>query len=168
MFGSCKIRLVEKTDLPMLLQWRNHPDIRKFMFTQENIDLKTHYNWFEEACRDSCKTLLIVEENHEPLGFVQFIKYPKKNWADWGFYTGPDMPKGSGQKLGSMALNYAFSALKYDIICGQSIESNEASIKFHIKMGFSREEKPINHKLSNGNYVSIINFILTQSKWFKN
>ena len=39
MFESCIIRLVEKTDLPMLLQWRNHPDIRKFMFTQENIEV---------------------------------------------------------------------------------------------------------------------------------
>lgn len=139
MLDACLIRQMNESDLPMVLAWRNHPEIRKFMFTQHQISRDEHRLWFAKASLNESIQLLIVEEDKNAIGYVQFSKVSDGGVSDWGFYARPGAPKGSGRKLGVMALNYAFGHLRIHKVCGHAIAGNVASISFHQSLGFTLE-----------------------------
>lgn len=165
MFEMCSIRPLVVEDLPMVLKWRNHPDVRRFMFTQHEIGPEEHRNWFAKVSQDSTRELLIVEDDQQPIGFVQLSNVRRGGVADWGFYARPDAPKGSGRKLGQVALAYAFDELGLRKVCGQAIESNLASIAFHKKLGFRREGALRGHQHIAGAYHTLIIFGLLAEEW---
>ncbi len=165
MVDACLIRKVTEQDLPMVLAWRNHADVRRYMFTQHEISLDEHRNWFAKASQDPSRCLLIVEENKQAIGYVQFSKVEDGGVADWGFYARPDASKGSGRKLGVMALNHAFGPLKLHKVCGQAIASNQASIAFHQRLGFALEGVLCDQKRINGAYHSLHWFGLLAADW---
>ncbi len=165
MFDGCIVRKVTEDDLPMVLAWRNHADVRRYMFTQHEIGLDEHRNWFAKASQDTSRCLLIVEENKQAFGYVQFSKVEDGGIADWGFYTSPEASKGTGRKLGVMALNYAFGSLKLHKVCGQAIASNQASIAFHQRLGFTLEGVLRDQQRINGAYLSLHCFGLLSSEW---
>ena len=72
MLDGCVIRKVSEDDLTMVLSWRNHADVRRYMFTQHEISLDEHRNWFAKASQDPSRCLLIVEEAKQAIGYVQF------------------------------------------------------------------------------------------------
>ena len=165
MLELCSIRPVRHGDLPMLLSWRNHPSVRRFMFTQHEITSQEHLTWYTRASQDPTRQLLIVEEANKPIGYVQFSKVEDGGIADWGFYARPDAPKGSGSRLGTMALNYAFGPLKLHKICGQAIACNHASIAFHQRLGFAFEGVLRDQQRINGAYHSLHCFGLLSTEW---
>lgn len=165
MVDSCRIRAVTDADLPILLSWRNHDDVRRFMFNQHEISFEEHRNWFTKASADVTCRLLIVEDALVPLGYVQLSHVEPAYVADWGFYVRPDAPKGSGRNLGQIALNYAFGELKLHKVCGQVIESNVDSIAFHRRLGFAQEGVLRDQKRINGVYHNLICFGLLADEW---
>lgn len=149
----------------MVLTWRNHPDVRAFMFTQHEIDQEEHYAWFREASLDPTRRLLIVEERDGPLGYVQLNGVAEGGVADWGFYARPQALKGAGRRLGTVALNFAFGALNIHKVCGQAIIGNEASIALHRKLGFVEEGILRDQRRVNGAYHSLVCFGLLKHEW---
>jgi UDP-4-amino-4,6-dideoxy-N-acetyl-beta-L-altrosamine N-acetyltransferase len=135
------------------------------MFTQHEISLDEHRNWFAKASQDSTRRLLIVEEGQHPIGYVQFSNVFNRGIADWGFYARPDVPKGSGRKLGATALDYAFGALNLHKVCGQAINSNQASIAFHKRLGFTQEGVLRDQRRIGCEYHTVICFGLLEHEW---
>lgn len=168
MFDACQIRKVIESDLPMVLAWRNHADVRRYMFTQHEIGLNEHRDWFAKASQDPSRCLLIVEDAKQAIGYVQFSKIEDSGISDWGFYVRPDSPKGTGRKLGTMALNHAFGPLKLHKVCGQAIGGNRASINFHQRLGFALEGVLRDQQRINGSYHSLHCFGLLSSEWQRN
>lgn len=165
MINCCQVRAMAAADLPMVLEWRNHPEVRRFMFTQHEITLTEHSSWFVQASQDRTRSLLIIEENDDAIGYVQFTNVGPEGIADWGFYARPDSPKGTGKKLGIAALNHGFRILKLHKVCGQAIASNAASIRFHERLGFTREAELRDQKFINNQYENLICFGLLAHEW---
>lgn len=160
-----QIRAMTGEDLPMVLDWRNAPAIRHVMFNSAKIGLDEHRAWFDRASQDPTRRLLIVETNAGPLGFVQFGPVAPGGISDWGFYAGPEAPKGSGRILGLTALDHAFFDLKLHKVCGQALEFNAASIRLHERLGFCREGLlRQQHRTATG-YCSVIHFGLLHAEW---
>lgn len=134
-----KIRPMIHDDLELVLAWRNHPKVRRYMFSQHEITLAEHQRWFARTLLDPKWHLMVFEVNQQPLGFVNFAEAGSGGIADWGFYAAPDAPKGSGRQLGCAALNHAFTKLKLHKVCGQALAYNERSIHFHQSLGFQQE-----------------------------
>jgi UDP-4-amino-4,6-dideoxy-N-acetyl-beta-L-altrosamine N-acetyltransferase len=128
-----------REDLERVLNWRNHEEVRRYMYTQHQISLIEHTRWFEQASLDASRHLLVFESDAVPLGFINIHQIAPGGVADWGFYTAPDAPKGTGGQLGQAALRYAFRQAGLHKICGQAISYNERSIKFHLNLGFQQE-----------------------------
>ena len=149
----------------MILAWRNNPEVRGFMLTQHEITLEEHRQWFARVKIDKNQQQLIVMDGPVPLGFVQFNPISQDGIADWGFYTRPDAPKGSGNKLGEAALIYSFNILGLNKVCGQAIEINAASIAFHRKLGFTEEDRLPERQRIGGRYHKLVYFGLTAKKW---
>lgn len=165
MFDQCNIRNMIESDLPLILEWRNHPNVRLFMFTQHEISLAEHTEWFFRAVQDYTRRLLVIEEQGCPIGYVQFSNVVAGGIADWGFYSSPNAKKGTGLKLGTVALDHAFGTLQLHKVCGQAIAGNQASICFHERMGFKREAVLRDQKRINDFYHTLICFGLLASEW---
>ena len=159
------VRLLTYEDLPTLLAWRNHSDVRTFMLTQHEISLEEHHRWFSTASQDSTRRLLIVEVAQDPIGFVQLSNVGPGGIADWGFYARPNAAKGSGRKIGVAALNYAFHDLGLHKVCGQAIKQNAASISFHKRLGFQQEGVLRDHVRIEGVYHTLIVFGMLAIEW---
>ena len=154
-----------REDVELVLEWRNHPDIRRFMYTNHEIAPEEHSAWFGDASNNPGKNLLIVELRGVPSGFVQFSELRTANIAEWGFYVMPDAPKGSGKKLGVLALNHAFSVLRFHKVCGQALSQNTASVNFHRLLGF-REEGVLRDQFFDGtNFHNVHCFGLLAEEW---
>jgi len=165
MLELCQIRAVTEEDLPMLLAWRNHTDVRRFMFTQHEIGWAEHRNWFAKASLDVSRQLLIVEEEKQAIGFVQFSQITQGGIADWGFYARPDSPKGTGRMLGVVALTHAFGHLKLRKVCGHAIACNKSSIALHQRLGFTLEGVLRDQQRIDGDYHNLHCFGLLASEW---
>lgn len=126
-------------DLEQVLSWRNHDNVRRYMYTQHEISLEEHTRWFERATLDPSRHLLVFEVDATPIGFINFHEIAPGGVADWGFYAAPDAPQGTGRQLGAAALRYAFDEAGLHKVCGQAIAFNERSIKFHLNQGFHQE-----------------------------
>lgn len=152
-------------DLDRVLAWRNHPEIRRHMFTQHEITFEEHQRWFERTAQDPRQHLLIFEVNRQPLGFVNFNVLTRGGIADWGFYAAPDAPKGSGRRLGQAALSHAFLQLKFHKVCGQALAENVGSIGLHRSLGFAQEGSLRDQHFDGLRYHDVACFGLLRHEW---
>lgn len=160
-----RMRAMVHADLEFVLSWRNHPEVRRYMYTQHEITLDEHKRWFERAVPDPQKHLLIFELNQQPLGFVSFSEVGDGGVADWGFYAAPDAPKGSGRQLGRAALNHAFTQLKLHKVSGQALAHNDRSIQLHQSLGFQQEGILRDQHFDGERYHHVNCFGLLCSEW---
>ena len=152
-------------DLELVLSWRNHPDVRRYMYTQHEIRLEEHKVWFETAGRNPGKHLLIFELDNVPCGFVQLSQLKNSPIAEWGFYAAPSSPKGTGRVLGRATLRYAFEDLGLHKVCGEALAYNEPSIQFHGSLGFQSEGRLRDQHYDGQNYHDVLCFGLLVSEW---
>jgi UDP-4-amino-4,6-dideoxy-N-acetyl-beta-L-altrosamine N-acetyltransferase len=165
MNAVASVRRMDRQDLPQVLAWRNRPEIRRHMLTQHEITLEEHTRWFESASKDPARHLLIAETTEGPLGFVQFTGGTPGGVCDWGFYAAPGAWPGTGSRLGTAALDFAFGELAVHKVCGQALAGNAASTRMHLKLGF-REEGILRQQRRVGNtYLDLICFGLLRDEW---
>jgi len=163
-----QIRPMVQADLACVLAWRNHPDVRRYMYSRHEITLVEHQQWFERTLLNPKKHLLIFEVNHQARGFVSFNETGSGGIAGWGFYAAPDAPTGSGRQLGHAALSHAFSQLKLHKVCGQALAYNERSIKLHKTLGFKQEGIMFEQHFDGERYHNVIYFGLLCHVWQPN
>ncbi|TDX32165.1 UDP-4-amino-4,6-dideoxy-N-acetyl-beta-L-altrosamine N-acetyltransferase [Modicisalibacter xianhensis] len=162
------LRSLQAEDLEAVLAWRNHPDVRRFMYTQHTISLEEHRRWFEKAHGDDNKRLLLFELEGEATGFVNLsLVDPQASRADWGFYLAPQAPKGSGRQLGTLALAYAYETMHVHKLCGEALAFNVRSIRFHERLGFRREAWLRDHHFDGSDYHDVVGFGLLRSEWLR-
>lgn len=158
-------RRMSENDLEYVLAWRNHPDIRRFMLSQHEITIAEHRAWFDHASRDETRALLVIEEHGQPRGCVIFSGVQKNATADWSFYSAPGNPAGSGTRICSTALDFAFSELELHKVAGQVLDFNQASICVHQRLGFTQEGNLREHSLINGTHHSLLCFGVLSDEW---
>ncbi|MBU3576936.1 UDP-4-amino-4,6-dideoxy-N-acetyl-beta-L-altrosamine N-acetyltransferase [Polynucleobacter sp. UK-Kesae-W10] len=151
-------------DLDMVLSWRNHIEVRSFMYTQHEISREEHLQWYKRVIMDSSKHLLIYEEDGIPLGFVNFSAAPNKQESLWGFYVKPGCSKGLGRRMGLSALRYGFDVAMFHKIIGRSLVENQKSIRFHLSLGF-KSDGVMQERGSNELPMNIHQFSLLCDDW---
>lgn len=164
---DCSVREMQASDLGMVLAWRNHPDVRRYMYNSHIISIDEHACWFESASTDPKRHLLVFEIETTPLGFINIHQVASGGIADWGFYVAPEAPKGTGRVLGNAALKYAFKTMGFKKLCGQVLAYNERSIRFHLSLGFQREGVFRKQYFDGEHYYDIICFGLLANEWHK-
>jgi len=159
-----RVRRMAHDDLARVLAWRNHPEVRRYMYTCHEIGMEEHARWFERASQDARKHLLIFEQGGQPLGFVN-IGLSAETVADWGFYIAPEAPRGSGRALGRAALAHAFGELGLHKVCGQALAFNERSVRFHLSLGFREEGRLRDQHFDGRDYHDVVCFGLLAHEW---
>lgn len=160
-----RVRPMREDDLALVLSWRNHPEIRRYMYTTHEIGLAEHTAWFSHASQNPAKHLLIFEADGVPAGFSNLSVQACGGVADWGFYIAPDAPRGMGRRLGKAVLDYAFGPATLHKVAGQALAFNERSIKFHEGLGFVREGVLRDQHFDGERYHSIVAFGMLRHEW---
>lgn len=159
------LRTMVHADLELVLAWRNHPDVRRYMYTRDEIGLEQHRQWFERASQDPRRHLLMFEAGGRASGFVNLGELGSGGIADWGFYAAPGAPAGTGRRLGRTALYYAFDVLGLHKVCGQVLAYNTKSLRFHQALGFRQEGVLRDQHHDEERYHDVICFGLLQGEW---
>ncbi|MFP5428331.1 MAG: UDP-2,4-diacetamido-2,4,6-trideoxy-beta-L-altropyranose hydrolase [Gammaproteobacteria bacterium] len=158
------LRRMAHSDLEKVLQWRNHPDVRQFMYTQQEISWDEHVAWFARSDADPARHLLIYDWQGESAGFAS-LTVKAGNIADWGFYLAPGSIRGMGSRLGRACLAYAFDELQLHKVSGEVLSFNDSSIRFHDRLGFVREGTLRQHHLTDTGYLDVILYGLLAHEW---
>nr|WP_312846255.1 UDP-4-amino-4,6-dideoxy-N-acetyl-beta-L-altrosamine N-acetyltransferase [Marinobacter arenosus] len=160
-----ELRPMVAGDLDRVLAWRNHPTVRRYMYTSHEIAPEEHQRWFERVSKERGVSPLIYEVNGTPLGFVSISSTRWQGIADWGFYLAPDAESGTGRGLGQAALQHAFESMNLHKLCGQALGFNERSIRFHTALGFTREGTLRDQFFDGEQYHDIICFGILAAEW---
>lgn len=164
---DAKLRDLNVHDLEMVLQWRNHDNIRKWMINSDVIALNDHFVWFERNRNRADRLFYIFEYKQQPQGYVSFVSITNSSAYEWGFYVSPDAEKGVGCLLGITALNLAFKELGLEKVFGQVLAFNEKSLNFHTKMGFVKEGRLRKHFKDYRGEFDIYQFGLLREEWLE-
>jgi len=160
------LRPLREDDLAMLLQWRNAPEVRLYMYTQHKISEAEHLAWFQRSQDNPNHHLLLAEQKKQPFGFVNIqLLNNEAQRGEWGFYLSPFEPKGSGQALGFTALAHAFGVLRLHKLCGEALFSNKRSQRLHERLGFTQESHLRDHHFDGHAYHDVIGYGLLHSEW---
>jgi UDP-4-amino-4,6-dideoxy-N-acetyl-beta-L-altrosamine N-acetyltransferase len=127
-------------DKKMILEWRNHKEIRKYMYNQDIIPLKEHLEYITSLKNSKDKIYFLVKKNGDYIGVIDFTKINIDS-CHFGLYSKPDL-KGVGDTLIKTILDYAFNNLKIKTLKLEVLESNIRAIKLYKRFKF----KEINTK----------------------
>jgi UDP-4-amino-4,6-dideoxy-N-acetyl-beta-L-altrosamine N-acetyltransferase len=164
-----RLRPIQESDLDTIFEWRNSDRIRKVSYHDHLITKEEHLNWFKQLQLDGERASFIFEEEGRSVGTVNLVDVDYQNKrCRWGFYLGEDdLKKGTGTEMGKLALDYAFDQLKLEKICAETFDWNEASIAFHLKLGFQREGLLRKHQMKEGRLQDLVVFGLLREAWIK-
>ena len=160
-----KLRPMKEDDCVPVLAMRNHPSIRRCMLNQHEILLNEHISWFKQTSNIAQAELLILEVDAMISGFVQFKLVDRAAVRNWGFYSAPWAPKGTGRILCQLALRHIFHSETIQEVCGQSFAWNTASIKLHLALGFAPDAVSNQIALKEAPRNNLIHFKLSKQDW---
>ncbi|MBD3807229.1 MAG: UDP-4-amino-4,6-dideoxy-N-acetyl-beta-L-altrosamine N-acetyltransferase [Epsilonproteobacteria bacterium] len=138
----------------MVLGWRNHPNIKKWMYTQEDISLENHLKFIDSLKSNKDKLYFLLKESGEYIGVIDFYNF-KDNSCDIGLYQNPNL-KGRGQNIMNTICKYAFGCLKLKSIFAEVILSNAKAYDLYHQFGF-KIVKELNVKKHNIYRMELIN-----------
>jgi len=123
-------------DKKMVLEWRNHPSIKKWMFSQEIINLESHLDYISTLETRKDKVYLLVKQNSQAIGVIDFTNIDYKNKrAEIGIYANPNI-KGVGNILMENIVRYASDVLKVDTLVSEVFEDNMPAISLYRRYHF--------------------------------
>lgn len=149
-----KIELINFTDLSfeekkMVLVWRNHQDIRKWMSNKNEITLKEHLKYIDSLSSKNDKIYFLVKELSNYLGVIDFTSIIRNEDAEFGIYAKPNL-MGVGFTLMNTILDYAFNVLKLKKLIANVYINNKKAIKLYKKFHFIEIKKG---RDSNGEFI---------------
>lgn len=138
------LKLEEKE---MILKWRNHPDIRKWMYNQDEIKFEEHLSFIESLKSRKDKLYFLVKKEDEFIGVIDFLDLDKKE-IFYGIYSNPNSKiMGVGRILNEISIDFAFNSLKAHKLKLEVFEDNIQVRNLHKKYKFREtSQKYVNNK----------------------
>ena len=165
--AQSRLRPLRADDRPRLRMWRNSDRVRLAMSSQHLVAADEHDEWFDRALAEGPGRRFVYECGGVPLGFVTFSDVLEHERAcTWGFYMGePWAPRGSGGRLGMLALDTAFTELGLDEVRAEVLSGNASSLAFHARMGFRETGAITGSSPDDATVMTWRTFALTKAEW---
>jgi UDP-4-amino-4,6-dideoxy-N-acetyl-beta-L-altrosamine N-acetyltransferase len=122
----------------LVLDMRNHPEVKKWMHNQDEILQKTHFEFIQNLKNNATRKYFLVKQRHKTIGSINFSKIEsRKTSVEFGIYTNPfESLQGAGRILETIATYYAFKRLGVSKLKLEVYSNNERAINFYNKCGF--------------------------------
>jgi UDP-2,4-diacetamido-2,4,6-trideoxy-beta-L-altropyranose hydrolase/UDP-4-amino-4,6-dideoxy-N-acetyl-beta-L-altrosamine N-acetyltransferase len=133
----CNYVNLNENDKLQTLNMRNHPQIKKWMYSRNSISEENHFGFIKNLEIDMERRYFLVKQKDNIIGSINLSKINFENSVELGIYTNPFLQsKGSGKILESAASEYAFIELGVKKIKLEVFSDNERAIHFYNKCGF--------------------------------
>lgn len=164
------ITTVDKKLQLEVLEWRNHIDIRKNMYTDTTIAIKTHELWLKSLIDNQVTKVYIAYKDDNPIGIVSItnIKYLHQS-SDWAFYLNPKFlqSKGLGVLLEYHFLNFIFDNFNIEKLNCEVIETNQSVVNLHKKFSFKQEGIRRKNIIKDGRRVDVYLLGILKEEWYQ-
>ena len=166
MTPSPRLRDIQDAELPMMLAWRNAPEVRRNMYTRHEIPLDEHLEWWARIRGRADVRYHLYEADGVPLGVVGFTAIdPVNHHASWAFYAAPGAPRGTGSQMEFLALDQAFGAMGLHRLHCEVLDFNLPVIRLHEKFGFRIEGTLREHHRLDDRYADVVRLGILASEW---
>lgn len=128
---------LKRSELLEILEWRNHPDIRKCMNTSCSISVDSHLNFCESLKSRNDKYYWLVKRNEKPIGVLNIIDVDEQSGiCEPGFYLVPAlMGKGESIFFLSNYKTFLLKVLKFKTLIGHNYYDNMSAFIFTMFFG---------------------------------
>lgn len=162
------LRDLRPDDEPLLLRWRNLPEVAAYMFTDHEITPEDHAAWFGAIPGDAKRRYWIIACDGEDVGLINLYDLDVANSrCFWAFYLASPSVRGKG--VGSFAwylvLRHVFDDLGLNKLCSEVLGFNEPAIELHARFGFQREGLFRQHVVKNGEPTDVVRFAILRAEW---
>ena len=132
---SLNVELINFTDLSkdekeMILAWRNHSDVKRWMYNTEDILLENHLSFIETLLNKKDKLYFLVKSDEKYIGVIDFTNITTID-CEFGLYANITL-KGINHKLDSEEMEALFKSADLVLDCTDNFETrfaiNKASV----------------------------------------
>lgn len=142
------LRPMCEADASYIVKWRNDPEIKKWMFNQQDLTIEGHLNWFHSLDFNERLDYIICDlKSDTPIGTVNFVDINQGS-AEGGKMLGNKDYWGGGyaKEAFLLWLKFGFYQLKLKKIFIRTMATNQANIKLNERLGFKYvEETTLSH-----------------------
>ena len=133
------VDLVQKEVL-MVLGWRNHESIKKWMYSLDEISIDAHLGFIDELQFSKSRQYMVVKKDNKYVGVVDFTKIDGTNKECYfGLYANPfEKIAGIGWVLEEVCLKYILDLLILNKIKLEVFSDNVRALNLYKKYNFKR------------------------------
>ncbi len=145
-------------ELDMVREWRNHPDVRVWMYNQNEISWEEHRGFVETLKSAKDRAYWIVKDADKYLGVIYLLNIRTLHGHAYaGLYSDPfKRHKSAGKQLMSAILKLSFDLLKLHTLKLEVFETNERAINLYKKFGFKEEGRLREFVKSNDGWIDVL------------
>ncbi len=124
-------------EVEMVRRWRNHPEVRRWMYTDHEISKEEHLSFIETLRHDKRNFYYLVYKVDKAVGVLSLTRVDFRNRnAYFGIYGNPEEKiHGAALILEKSAISLAFDVAQLHTLKLEVIEDNERAINFLQKDG---------------------------------
>jgi UDP-4-amino-4,6-dideoxy-N-acetyl-beta-L-altrosamine N-acetyltransferase len=162
------LRPITPEDRDRLLDWRNLPEIARWMYSDHRISPEEHARWFTHALSDPARCYWIIQLDGRPVGLANLYDIALANRrAAWAYYLADPAVrgKGVGAYVEFWVIEHVFGALGLNKLWCEVLIANEAVWKLHQSFGFEREALFRAHAWKGGAAFDVVGLGLLASDW---
>ena len=162
------LRDVQPEDKDKIREWRNLPEVARYMYTDHCITPEEHERWFQRIINDaSCRYWIIVCDGID-VGLANIYNLDRRNQrCYWAFYVAAPNVRGKG--VGSFVeysvLHYVFDELGLNKLCCEVLDFNETVVNMHKSFGFQQEGLYREHIIKGGRPFDVVALAMLRKEW---
>ncbi|PAF47190.1 UDP-4-amino-4,6-dideoxy-N-acetyl-beta-L-altrosamine N-acetyltransferase [Helicobacter sp. 12S02232-10] len=137
-----------------VLDFRNHPDISKWMYSK-NISLDSHLQFIDELKKNPTKHYWLFKKNQTLLGVGSITRINQTHrHAYLGIYKNPKLSK-VGEEILKCLEYIGFKEFNLHALHLEVMETNQKAIYFYQKHNYIEEGKLLDFVCQNSTYLNV-------------
>jgi len=162
------LRAMEKRDIELLRNLRNHPDMRRWHCSHMLVSDIEQEEWYERSGTDQRNKIFMVDDlNGNTVGYVQLRNIDYKNRSvEIGIHLGPEAQgRGYGRDAFLLLMRFAFNEMNMHRVYLQVFDFNDRAIKLYEKLGFREEGRFRDVIFQEVRYYDIVQMSILESEF---
>ena len=137
------LRPMREEDAELIVQWRNDPEICRWLFSTDPLTVQSHLEWFRRPKPDRLDFVICLNESERPIGTVNFTNIDLQDGkAEAGKMLGERTQSGKGlaKEAFRLWLAFGFEHLGLTYVYVRTLATNHRNIKLNERLGLRVEQ----------------------------
>ena len=145
-------------------QWRNHPDIRKWMRNNQIIEFSEHLDFIRRLENDNKNFYWLAKNKDLRMGVTYLNNVELSNKSAYlGIYSNPQL-QGTGHIMMESIKELSFGLCGLNKLKVEVMEINQKAINFYEKSGFTQRDLDCKKIIRNGKRYNVLFMDITNNQ----